>query len=75
VYELVNDIEFVVFYCGSCSGRGPRSAVWLKDYALSRGRTEKEVEGWGFLEGGIKGWVKAGDEYVGFMDGYEADKW
>jgi hypothetical protein len=27
------------------------------------------------VAGGITGGVKAGDEYVWFMDGYEADKW
>jgi len=27
------------------------------------------------LEGGIKGWVKAGPEYVEQMDGYDAEVW
>jgi arsenical-resistance protein 2 len=27
------------------------------------------------LEGGIKGWVKAGDEYVEKMEGYDATVW
>jgi arsenical-resistance protein 2 len=75
VYEMVKDVPFVVFYCGSCSGRGPRSAAWLKDYMLSKGKTDKDVEGVGYLEGGIKGWVKADNEYIELMDGYEAEKW
>jgi arsenical-resistance protein 2 len=27
------------------------------------------------LEGGIKGWVAAGDEYVELTDGYDASIW
>lgn len=27
------------------------------------------------LEGGIKGWVKAGPEYTQLMDGYSEDYW
>ena len=27
------------------------------------------------LQGGIKGWVAAGEEYVEQMDGYEASVW
>jgi len=27
------------------------------------------------LEGGIKGWVKGGEEFVKLMDGYEASTW
>lgn len=27
------------------------------------------------LEGGIKGWVAAGDDYTRLMDGYEESKW
>jgi arsenical-resistance protein 2 len=27
------------------------------------------------LEGGIKGWVAAGPEHVGFMDGFDAGAW
>jgi hypothetical protein len=42
---------------------------------LSKGKTDKDVEGVGYLEEGIKGWVKTGNEYIELMDGYEADKW
>ena len=28
-----------------------------------------------FLEGGMKGWATAGEEYVGMMDDYEASVW
>jgi hypothetical protein len=27
------------------------------------------------LVGGIKGWVKGGDEFLRFMDGYVAEEW
>jgi arsenical-resistance protein 2 len=27
------------------------------------------------LSGGIKGWVASGDEYVAFMDGFDAAEW
>lgn len=27
------------------------------------------------LEGGVKGWVKSGDQYTAYMDGYKEDYW
>lgn len=27
------------------------------------------------LEGGVKGWVKAGPQFTDLMDGYKADYW
>ena len=59
---------------GSCTptGRGARSANWFADYAEEKSDSSLEIY---ILEGGIKGWVAAGDEYTKAMDGYEADKW
>ncbi|PGH14697.1 hypothetical protein AJ79_02863 [Helicocarpus griseus UAMH5409] len=68
-------IKKVIFYCGSSRGRGTRAGGWFADYIL-----EKEGEGAGgmqslVLEGGIKGWVAAGEEYVNKMEGYDASIW
>ncbi|EEH18066.1 hypothetical protein PABG_00629 [Paracoccidioides brasiliensis Pb03] len=65
----------VIWYCGSSAGRGTRAGGLFADYI-----TEKEGEGAQgiqslVLEGGIKGWVGAGPEYVERVDGYEASVW
>jgi arsenical-resistance protein 2 len=65
-------IERVIWYCGSCNGRGPRAAGWFDDYVKSQGNATMTSL---VLVGGIKGWVKAGPEYVELMDGYVADVW
>ncbi|KAL2353150.1 Rhodanese-like domain-containing protein [Cryomyces antarcticus] len=74
LYELCYkaDIEWVVFYCGSSSGRGPRCAAWFGEYISSVGDENMQAM---TLEGGIKGWVKAGPQYVRLMDGYQAEYW
>lgn len=63
------------FISGSSAGRGTRASGWFADYIL-----EKEGGGAGgmqslVLEGGIKGWVGAGKEYVEQVVGYEAAAW
>lgn len=60
------------FLEGSCGGRGPRAAAWFKDYLVERGN--KSIKSM-ILEGGIKGWVKAGEEYIELMDEYDASVW
>lgn len=65
-------VQRVAWYCGSSSGRGPRAAGWFDDYIKSQRDTEMTSL---VLAGGIKGWVKAGPEYVELMDGYDADVW
>ncbi|EGS18384.1 rhodanese-like domain-containing protein [Thermochaetoides thermophila DSM 1495] len=65
-------VKKAIFYCGSSSGRGPRSAAWLADHISRVGDTTMESL---ILEGGIKGWVNAGPEYVEWMDGYNAEVW
>ncbi|MCJ1384717.1 hypothetical protein MMC17_007835 [Xylographa soralifera] len=62
----------VVWYCGSCGGRGTRAAGWFAD--LLRKRGDERMESFA-LEGGIKGWVGGGDEYVELMHGFEAKAW
>lgn len=64
-------VTTVIFYCGSSAGRGARAAAWLQDHIDQLGSELKSVA----LEGGIKGWVKAGDEYTALMDGYDAAAW
>lgn len=63
---------------GSSRGRGTRAAGWFEDYIRERGE-EGTGTGTGLrsliLEGGIKGWVKGGAEYVREMDGYVEDVW
>lgn len=57
---------------GSSRGRGPRTAGWFADYLESQGNTSMRAL---VLEGGIKGWAAAGDEYTALMSGYEALAW
>lgn len=73
LYELAYkaDIEWVVFTCGSSSGRGPRCAAWFLEHV--RNVAEDNDMGVMVLEGGVKGWVKAG--YTQFMDGYREEHW
>ncbi|KAL2820879.1 Rhodanese-like domain-containing protein [Aspergillus cavernicola] len=67
-------VRDVVFYCGSSQGRGTRAAGWFADYLQDQGVSEGEVKSWK-LEGGIKGWVKAGDQYTALVDGYDKGAW
>ncbi|KAH6641830.1 Rhodanese-like domain-containing protein [Chaetomium tenue] len=62
----------VIFYCGSSKGRGSRAAGWLADHIAEAGDNETQSLA---LAGGIKGWVAAGGEYVGWMEGYEEAVW
>ncbi|KAK5124183.1 hypothetical protein LTR85_001886 [Meristemomyces frigidus] len=75
LYELAYkaDIEWVVFTCGSSSGRGPRCASWFLEHV--RNVAEDNNMQVMVLEGGVKGWVKAGPQYTQFMDGYREDYW
>lgn len=75
LYNLVRaaGVTDVVFYCGSCGGRGTRAAGWFADYLADQG-AESEVRSWK-LEGGIKGWVNEGGEYTGLMEGFDGAVW
>ena len=66
--------ELELTFTGSSSGRGPRCAGWFADYLVDQGVNEDEVRSV-VLEGGIKGWVKGGKEYIEYMDGYDAKAW
>lgn len=68
-------MEWVVFTCNSCSpgGRGPRCAAWFLEHV--RNVAEDNNMQVMALEGGIKGWVKAGPEYTQLVDGYKEDYW
>lgn len=57
---------------GSSTGRGSRATGWLADHLVSVGDTKIQSLA---LAGGIKGWAAAGDEYVAWMDGYDATVW
>lgn len=77
LYELAYkaDVEWVVFTCGSSTptGRGSKCAAWFLEHVRNTAGDENmQVM---VLEGGVKGWVKAGPEYVGFMDGYKEEHW
>lgn len=74
LYELAfkSDIEWVVFYCGSSNGRGPRCAAWFLEHVRKTvGDENMQIC---VLEGGVKGWVKAG---LGpdLMDGFNETYW
>ncbi|WPH01046.1 Hypothetical protein R9X50_00388100 [Acrodontium crateriforme] len=75
LYELAYkaDIEWVVFYCGSSNGRGPRCAGWFLEFVRNVAQDpDMQVM---VLEGGIKGWVKAGTQFSERMDGFKAAHW
>lgn len=57
---------------GSCNGRGPRTAAWFADYLEQEKDSSMQSL---ILEGGIKGWVKAGPEYTELMEEFDASKW
>ena len=57
---------------GSSKGRGARCSGWFADYLQEKGETELQSL---TLEGGIKGWVKAGEKYIQKVDGYEPEYW
>jgi arsenical-resistance protein 2 len=57
---------------GSSNGRGPRCSGWFADYIADKGDAEMQAL---TLAGGIKGWVKAGEEYTKNVEGYDAGYW
>lgn len=77
LYELAYkaDMEWVVFVCGSGKegGRAWRCAGWFLEHV--RGTVGDEDMQVCVLEGGVKGWVSAGEEYRGFMDGFVEGMW
>ncbi|KAJ5809989.1 Rhodanese-like domain-containing protein [Penicillium pulvis] len=65
-------VSKVIWYCGSSRGRGTRAAGWFAGYLEEQkdGGMESLV-----LEGGIKGWAAAGEDYTRLMDEYDESKW
>jgi arsenical-resistance protein 2 len=59
---------------GSSRGRGNRAAGWFADYLKQRGEKGDGMESL-VLEGGVKGWASAGEEYVRLMDDNDAAVW
>lgn len=57
---------------GSSKGRGSRATGWFDDYLRDRGDGSMRSLA---LEGGIKGWAGAGEEYTALMEGYERSEW
>lgn len=75
LYELAYkaDMEWVVFTCSSSNGRGPRCAAWFLEHVRNTaGDQDMQVM---VLEGGVKGWVKGGEQYTRLMDGYQQEHW
>ncbi|KAJ5723081.1 Rhodanese-like protein [Penicillium malachiteum] len=66
------DVKQVVWYCGSCGGRGTRAAAWFADYLEKM--QDSSIQSL-VLEGGIKGWVASGTDYTEWMDEYDATVW
>jgi arsenical-resistance protein 2 len=56
----------------SSRGRASRAAGWFGDYLEDCG--DAEMENMILLEG-VTGWARAGGEFVGWMDGYDAACW
>jgi arsenical-resistance protein 2 len=86
-YSSENGARSAEPFVGSSRGRGTRCSGWFADYIAENGETadyiddteETGVEATDIqsltLEGGIKGWVKAGDEYTQELDGYKPAYW
>ncbi|EEP77889.1 conserved hypothetical protein [Uncinocarpus reesii 1704] len=60
IFKQAN-VKKVIFYCGSSKGRGTRAGGWLADYLAEHDSTGMQSL---VLEGGIKGWVTAGEEWL-----------
>ena len=75
LYELAYkaDIEWVVFTCGSSNGRAPRCAAWFLEHV--RNVAEDQDMQVMVLEGGVKGWVRGGEQFTGLMDGFREEYW
>ncbi|KAK7598585.1 hypothetical protein V3481_000208 [Fusarium oxysporum f. sp. vasinfectum] len=65
-------VQKTIWYCSSSRGRGTRAAGWFQDHIDKQGDSHMESV---ILFEGITGWAKAGDEYVEWMDGYNATVW
>lgn len=57
---------------GSSNGRGPRCAAWFLEHVRATGDEDMQVM---TLEGGMKGWVKAGPQFTRLLDGYKPQYW
>ncbi|KAF1959151.1 hypothetical protein CC80DRAFT_514459 [Byssothecium circinans] len=55
-----------------CKRAGVTQVAFYCDYLADKGETEMQSL---TLAGGIKGWVKAGEQYVKNMDGFEPEYW
>ncbi|KAF2662976.1 hypothetical protein K491DRAFT_700104 [Lophiostoma macrostomum CBS 122681] len=62
----------VLYDLSSSGGSGTRCSGWFADYLAEKGEVGLQSL---TLAGGIKGWVKAGDEYTQNVDGYQAAYW
>lgn len=56
----------------SSRGRGTRAAGWFNDLIADKGDERMRSL---TLEGGIKGWAMAGEEYQRYMVGFERGVW
>ena len=56
----------------SSTGRGPRAAGSFADFLQEK--KDESMESL-VLEGGIKGWVAKGGEFVRLMEGFEPTAW
>jgi arsenical-resistance protein 2 len=62
----------VLTVAGSSKGRGTRAAGWFGDHVDKRRDVEMESM---ILEGGVKGWAKAGGKFVEMMEEYDEAVW
>jgi len=58
---------------GSSRGRGNRAAGWFGDH-IAEHDGDAHMQSLVLLDG-VKGWATAGEEYVQWMDGYDATLW
>ncbi|ERS95280.1 hypothetical protein HMPREF1624_08157 [Sporothrix schenckii ATCC 58251] len=74
VYQMFKaaGVRKVIFYCGSSRGRGCRAGGWFADHI--KAQNDKDMQSL-VLQGGIKGWVKAGSQFTDKMLEYDAAAW
>ncbi|KAI8648636.1 Rhodanese domain-containing protein [Fusarium keratoplasticum] len=61
-------VQKIIWYCSSSRGR----AGWIKDHIDNRGNSDMESL---ILLEGITGWVKAGGEFVEWIDEFDVAVW
>ncbi|KAG6833283.1 hypothetical protein H0H87_009458 [Tephrocybe sp. NHM501043] len=63
--ESHQNMDRVIFYCGSSSGRGPRCAGWYQDFVNEKGITSSTAY---VLQDGVKAWLAEYKDEAGLVE-------